>query len=112
MSQDNPQNIGELWLLIQRDSDETRESLRRELDDMKDRLSSFVTKDHFEAEKRLLEARILQAEQKLERLDREASEAARTRQQNRREFVYKGIIPVLALVVAIVAAAASIITST
>jgi predicted Zn-dependent peptidase len=102
MTQTDPQNIGDLWRLIQRDSDQTREALRRELDDMKERLGSYVTKDHFEAEKRLLEGRISQAERNLEKLDREARESARTGQQNRREFIYKGIIPVLALVVAIV----------
>jgi uncharacterized membrane-anchored protein YhcB (DUF1043 family) len=107
MTQTEPQNIGELWRLIQRDSHQTRESLRRELDDMKKRLDSYVTKEHFEAEKRLMEIRISQVEATLEAMEREARTAASTRQQNRREFVYKGIIPVLALVIAAVSIIAS-----
>jgi uncharacterized membrane-anchored protein YhcB (DUF1043 family) len=107
MTQTEPQSIGELWRLIQRDSHQTREQLRRELDDMKKRLDSYVTKDHFEAEKRLLQARIEQVERAVEEMEREARTAVRTRQQNRREFVYKGIIPSLALLVAIVSVLAS-----
>ncbi|MEU9405582.1 hypothetical protein AB0E08_07745 [Streptomyces sp. NPDC048281] len=101
MTQTNPpQNVGELWQLIQRDSDLTREQLRRELDDMKQRLDSYVTRDHFEAEKRLLEARIKNAEKSLERLEREGRETASRRHNGRREFIYKGVIPILALVIA------------
>lgn len=107
MTETEPQSIGELWRLIQRDSHQTRESLRRELDDMKKRLDSYVTKEHFEAEKRLMEVRISQVEDTLEEMDREARTAARTRQQSRREFVYKGIIPGLALLVAVVSVLAS-----
>ena len=76
--------------------------IERELTDVKSRLSSYVTKDQFDAEKRLLEARIATAEDKLEQLERTAREERSARQHNRREFVYKGIIPGLALLVAAV----------
>ncbi|MGA5598385.1 hypothetical protein ACPCSE_29545 [Streptomyces cellulosae] len=102
MTQAEPRDLGELWRLIQHDSQVTRDSLRRELDDMKQRLESYVTKDQFDAEKRLLEARIRTAEDKLEQLERSTREERSTRQHTRREFVYKGIIPALALIVAIV----------
>lgn len=101
MTQSSPDNLGDLWTMIQRDSQLTREALKRELDDVKKRLDTFVTKDHFEAEKRLLEARIQHAEEALEKLEREARENSQGQAQNRREFVYKGIIPALALLIAV-----------
>lgn len=104
---DDPQSIGELWRRIERDSsdsrehlDDMRQQLKRELDDVKKRLEAYVTRDHFNAEKRLLEARITQAEQKLDTLDRESRTAVTERQQTHRDFIYKGIIPVLALLIA------------
>lgn len=103
MSQPEPTTLGDLWTMIQRDSQVTREAVKRELDDVKKRLDTFVTKDHFEAEKRLLEARIQHAEQALEKLEADAREGAQSRSLNRREFVYKGVIPVLALVIAALA---------
>jgi phage-related minor tail protein len=112
MTQTDPTSLGDLWTLIQRDSHTTREAVKRELDDVKKRLDTFVTKDHFEAEKRLLEARIQHAEEALEKLEREAEErereareATQGRTQTRREFVYKGVIPVLALIIAAVSLA-------
>lgn len=100
MTQNDPTTLGDLWAMIQRDSQVTRDAVKRELDDVKKRLDTFVTKDHFEAEKRLLEARIQHAEQALEKLEREARENTQGRTQTRREFVYKGIIPALALLIA------------
>ncbi len=88
---ESPDNLTQLWRLIE-----------RELTDVKSRLDKYVTKDQFDAEKRLLEARIASAEDQLEQLRRETREARTARQQSRREFVYKGIIPALALIVAIV----------
>jgi transposase len=112
--QTDPTTLGDLWRMIERDSNLTREQVRREIDDVKGRLQSFVTRDHFEAEKRLLEARIDHLEQVVERWEQEAEEQARStaaqadsRRQSRREFVYKGIIPVLALVIAVVSIVAS-----
>ncbi|MDQ1041377.1 hypothetical protein QFZ75_007879 [Streptomyces sp. V3I8] len=102
MNQPDPTSLGDLWTMIQRDSQLTRDAVKRELDDVKKRLDTFVTKDHFEAEKRLLEARIQHAEQALATLEREARERAQGRAQSRREFVYKGIIPALALLVAVI----------
>lgn len=96
MTQTDPTTLGELWRAIERDSNLTREQVKRELDDVKKRLDSYVTKDHFEAEKRLLEARIEHAEQALAALERQDN----SRRQSYREFVYKGIIPALALVIA------------
>ncbi|MFE0490237.1 hypothetical protein [Streptomyces griseoaurantiacus] len=86
---ESPQNVGQLWHLIE-----------RELTDVKRRLDSYVTKDQFDAEKRLLEARISAAEEKIKELNRAARQEQSSRQQSRREFVYKGIIPVLALIIA------------
>lgn len=88
---ESPSNVGQLWLLIQ-----------RELNDVKSRLDSYVTKDQFDAERRLLEARIATAESQLAELQRVVREERSTRQHSRREFVYKGIIPSLALIVAVV----------
>lgn len=107
MAQTDPTSLGDLWTMIQRDSQLTRDAVKRELDDVKKRLDTFLTKDHFEAEKRLLEARIQHAEQALEKLEREARETTQGRTQTRREFVYKGIIPVLALMIAAVSILAS-----
>jgi hypothetical protein len=103
--------LGQLWNLIERDSQLTRQHVKETLDDVKERLNTFVTKDHFEAEKRLLEARVSQAERQLraqetahnalkEKLDNEARAATQSREYSRREFVYKGIIPALSLVIA------------
>lgn len=100
MTQPDPTSLGDLWTMIQRDSQLTRDAVKRELDDVKKRLDTFVTKDHFEAEKRLLEARIQHAEQALATLEREARERSEGRVNSRREFVYKGIIPALALLCA------------
>ena len=100
MPQTDPNSLGDLWTMIQRDSQLTRDALKRELDDVKKRLDTFMTKDHFEAEKRLLEARIQHAEQALEKLEREARESSQGRTQTRREFIYKGVIPILALLTA------------
>ncbi|MET7363248.1 hypothetical protein ABZS76_33090 [Streptomyces sp. NPDC005562] len=109
MTQTDPQSLGELWRMIERDSASTREhvrlsreEVRRELDDVKRRLDSFVTTDHFEAEKRILESRITFLEEAMDQLERSARDEVSTRSHNRREFVYKGIIPSLALIVAIV----------
>lgn len=107
MSQTDPASLGDLWRMIERDSQLTREQVRREIDDVKARLQSFVTRDHFDAEKRLLEARIAHLEEAVAKWEEEADEQATFRSQNRREFVYKGIIPFLALVVAIVSVLAS-----
>jgi hypothetical protein len=97
MAQDeSPQNVGQLWTLI-----------ARELTDVKQRLDNYVTKDQFDAEKRLLEARIATAEEKIKELARATQDAAASRQHNRREFVYKGVIPALALIVAIVSVIAA-----
>ncbi|MEV7675097.1 hypothetical protein [Streptomyces sp. NPDC088752] len=96
MTESAPTNLGELLTEIRRDSQVTRDAVKRELDDVKKRLDTFVTKDHFEAEKRLLEARIQHAEEALEKLERDA----RGRSMNAREFIYKGIIPALALIIA------------
>lgn len=100
MTQPDPTSLGDLWTMIQRDSQITRDAVKRELDDVKKRLDTFVTKDHFEAEKRLLEARIQHAEDALKKLEDDARDSALSRAQTRREFVYKGLIPVLALVIA------------
>ncbi|MFI0967095.1 hypothetical protein ACH4S8_37775 [Streptomyces sp. NPDC021080] len=96
MTQTEPTNLGDLWTLIQGDSLATREAVKRELDDVKRRLDTFVTRDHFEAEKRLLETRIQHVEEALEEMERQAEQRAQTR----REFIFKGVIPVLALVIA------------
>jgi hypothetical protein len=96
MASESPENVGQLWRLIE-----------RELTDVKSRLDSYVTKDQFDAEKRLLEARIATAEGKLEQLERTTREERSARQHSRREFVYKGIIPALALIVAIVSVVAA-----
>lgn len=114
MSQTDPTTLGDLWRMIERDSNETREyvreqvklsreEVRREIDDVKRRLDGFVTRDHFESEKRLLEARVAHVEAALEELERQET----SRSQSRREFVYKGIIPVLALIIAAVSIVAS-----
>lgn len=100
MGQTDPTTLGDLWRMIERDSNLTRDQVRREIDDVKTRLSSFVTRDHFDAEKRVLEARIEHLEQAVARWEEDAETQASSRRQNRREFVYKGIIPVLALVIA------------
>lgn len=89
---ENPSDVGQLWLLIQ-----------RELNDVKSRLDSYVTKDQFDAERRLLEARISTAESQLAELQRAVREERSTRSQGLREFIYKGIIPSLALLVAVAA---------
>lgn len=109
MSQTEPQTLGELWRMIERDSQSTRAGLelirdqvKRELDEVRKRLDTFVTRDHFEAEKRLLEARITHAEEALEKLEREARETVGASRQSRREFVYKGLIPILSLLIAAV----------
>jgi hypothetical protein len=102
MAQTDPTSLGDLWTMIQRDSQLTRDAVKRELDDVKKRLDTFVTKDHFEAEKRLLEARIQHAEQALEKLERDARETTQGRTQTLREFIYKGVIPALALIIAAV----------
>jgi hypothetical protein len=90
MASESPENVGQLWRLIE-----------RELTDVKSRLDSYVTKDQFDAEKRLLEARIRTAEEKLDELGRAAREDRSSRAQGLREFIYKGIIPTLALIVAV-----------
>jgi predicted nuclease with TOPRIM domain len=109
-----PQSIGELWRLIERDSDNTRErvsltygQIKQELNDVKKRLDGFVTRDHFEAEKRLLQQRVDHLEEAVKKLEEEASEEARSRseeersrQQGRRDFLYKGIIPGISLIIA------------
>jgi transposase len=107
MSQTDPATLGDLWRMIERDSNLTRDQVRREIDDVKERLRSFVTHDHFDAEKRLLEARIAHLEQVVARWEEDSEQQASSRSQNRREFVYKGIIPVLALVIAAVSIIAS-----
>lgn len=89
---ESPSDVGQLWLLIQ-----------RELNDVKLRLDSYVTKDQFDAERRLLEARISTAESQLAELQRAVREERSTRSQGLREFIYKGIIPSLALIVAVAA---------
>jgi tetrahydromethanopterin S-methyltransferase subunit G len=102
-----PQSIGELWRLIERDSDNTRErvnltygQIKQELNDVKKRLDGFVTRDHFEAEKRLLQQRVDHLEEAVKKLEEEASEEERSRQQGRRDFLYKGIIPGISLIIA------------
>lgn len=103
--------FGQLWEMIERDLRLTRENLQESMKDVKERLNTFVTKEVFESEKRLLEARIMQAEYRLstqealhialkEKLERDEGEAVTNRQRDRREFVYKGIIPALSLLIA------------
>ncbi|MGW7100416.1 hypothetical protein [Streptomyces sp. NPDC054838] len=112
--------LGQLWQLIERDSQRTREQVQQTLTEVKTRLDSFMTKELWESEKRLLEQRIAQAEDELHaleaghnalkhKLDQDAETARqalhaeiRSRRQNAREFIYKGIIPVLALLTAVV----------
>ncbi|MFD7835621.1 hypothetical protein [Streptomyces sp. NPDC059761] len=119
MTQPEP-TLGQLWQLIERDSQRTREQVQQTLTEVKTRLDSFMTKELWESEKRLLVQRIEQAEDELqaqeqrhnalkEKLDkdaeatRQALEAeARSRRQSAREFIYKGIIPCLALLTAVV----------
>jgi transposase len=103
MTQTEPTTLGDLWRMIERDSNLTRDQVRREIDDVKKRLDGFVSRDHFEAEKRLLEARIAHVEDALEELEREANATASSRHQSRRELIYKGVIPVLSLLVAAIA---------
>ncbi|THA72555.1 hypothetical protein E6R60_26875 [Streptomyces sp. A0642] len=103
--------MGQLWRMIEADSRTTRLHVQQTLDDVKKRLDGFMTKDLWESEKRALEQRIEAAERELraqaarhnalkEKLEREAQEEAQARRQNGREFIYKGVIPVLALLVA------------
>ncbi|MGW9067927.1 hypothetical protein ACWGQT_00545 [Streptomyces yangpuensis] len=119
MTQPEP-TLGQLWQLIERDSQRTREQVQQTLTEVKTRLDSFMTKELWESEKRLLEQRIERAEEELqaqeqrhnalkEKLDQDAAAARRAaeseavgRRQNAREFVYKGIIPALALITAVV----------
>ncbi|MCX4799579.1 hypothetical protein OG497_37630 [Streptomyces sp. NBC_01242] len=117
MTQPEP-TLAQLWTMIERDSERTRVHVQETLDEVKRRLDGFMTKELWEAEKRVLEQRISQAEEELraqetrhtalkEKLELEARAAAaaaaqqiRSRRQSSREFIYKGIIPVLALVIA------------
>ncbi|MFJ4902882.1 hypothetical protein [Streptomyces sp. NPDC088727] len=117
MTQPEP-TLAQLWTMIERDSERTRTHVQETLDDVKRRLDGFMTKELWEAEKRVLEQRIAQAEDELraqqgrhvalkEKLDLEARAAAaaaaqqvNNRRQSFREFIYKGIIPVLALAIA------------
>lgn len=102
MTQTEPQNIGELWRLIERDSRLSREAVKRELDDIKSQLARFVTRDHFDAEKRLLEQRVAHLEEAVKKLEREATEEELSRRQRRRDIFYKGIIPGVSLIIAAV----------
>jgi hypothetical protein len=100
MTHTEPQNLGELWRLIERDSRLSREAVKRELDDVKEQLKRFVTRDHFDAEKRLLEQRVAHLEEAVRKLEREAVEEERSRRQRRRDIFYKGIIPGISLIIA------------
>ncbi|WP_428957919.1 hypothetical protein [Streptomyces sp. cg35] len=124
MSQPEP-TLGQLWQLIERDSQITRRHVQETLDDVKRRLDSFMTKELWESEKRLLVQRIEGAEGELaaqaarhealktkmendardqERArQREAAQRVQGRQQSMRDFVYKGIIPALSLLIAVLA---------
>lgn len=113
-------SLGQLWAMIERDSQLTRQHVQATLDDVKERLDGFMTKELWETERRALVQRIEAAElelraqaqrhealkTKLEEDARAAREAARRQssdqRHNRREFVYKGIIPALALLVAVI----------
>ncbi|MEU6362305.1 hypothetical protein [Streptomyces albidoflavus] len=111
--------LGQLWHLIERDSQRTRDHVQHEVQEVKRRLDGFMTKELWESEKRLLEQRIESVEAELEaqaarhlalkdKLEREARERVESRQRDRREFVYKGIIPALSLLLALVATWASV----
>ncbi|MFH8483069.1 hypothetical protein [Streptomyces sp. NPDC018055] len=110
MTQPEP-TLGQLWQLIERDSQRTRDHVQTTLDDVKRRLDGFMTKELWQSEKSVLEQRISRAEEELQaqqalhnalkdKLEREARQDARARSNSAREFVYKGIIPVLALLIA------------
>lgn len=110
--------LEQLWTMIERDSERNRLHVQEILEDVKQRLDGFMTKELWEAEKRALEQRIEQAElelraqaqrhevlkNKLEEETRIAAQVAsrqdRDRRQSAKEFIYKGVIPVLALVIA------------
>lgn len=112
MAQDDL-TLGQLWEFIQRDSATTRRHVQDELQEVRNRLDSFVTRDLWELEKQALERRIVLAEEDLtgvkrrheqfrEKIERDARAAAEQRSRDRRDFVYKGVIPVLALLIAAV----------
>lgn len=113
MTQPEP-TLGQLWQMIERDSQRTREHVQTTLDDVKRRLDGFMTRELWESEKRLLEQRVEKVEEEIdaqaaqhnafkEKLEREARERAETHQRDRREFIYKGIIPALSLLIAVTA---------
>jgi hypothetical protein len=113
MTQPEP-TLGQLWQMIERDSQRTRDHVQTTINDVKQRLDGFMTKELWQSEKRLLEQRVESVEAELEaqdlrhtqlkeKLEREARDQAEARTRDRREFVYKGIIPALSLLIAVVA---------
>lgn len=109
----NP-SLGEIWALIDSTSSRTRVEVSEALKDIRERLDSFVTKEVWDVERRSLERRMEQAEAELrkvdeqhqalkERIEREAEEAARAKAARRRDLIYKGILPAVAIIISILA---------
>lgn len=109
----NP-SLGDIWALIDSTSVRTREEVSQALKDIRERLDSFVTKEVWDVERRSLERRLEQAEAELrkqddqhqalkERIEREAAAAAHARAARRRDLVYKGILPALAILISVLA---------
>lgn len=61
--------IAELWSLIDKSNGDTRMVIQQDLDEVRTRLDSFLTKDQFAAEKALMELRLERAERELRDLD-------------------------------------------
>lgn len=123
MAAENEMTIGELWALIDRGNRDTRKAIQQDLDDVRNRLDSYITKDQFTAEKALLEIRIERAERELQMLDakhvalaervaaeREAEQRRRAEELDQREqqrqaraanfrsnVIYKVAVPTLLL---------------
>jgi hypothetical protein len=61
--------IAELWSRIDRGNIDTRDAIQKELDDVRNRLGSYLTRDQFAAEKAILVMRLERAELELRLLD-------------------------------------------
>lgn len=106
-----------LWRLVEESNRLTRTGVTDALAEVRARLGEMVTKEVWEAERRELERRLDRAEVELaeqarrqqalqERLDIQARQAAETlllaqeeRSRRRRDFYYKGVLPLLGLLI-------------
>lgn len=113
MTHPEPSTLGDLWRLMQAETALTRDHVRAEIREIRQALDKYVTKERWDAERRDLERRLEVAERELavqderqrefqQTLQNELRASADERLTSTREFVYKGVIPALALLVAVV----------